>query len=162
MEPGGEGGREAQNTGIMEIKSHPCAADPRHIELSGRLIHARDLRRGPCCPELKRVLVMSNLILLVMSNLILLVMSNLQLASTDRCALNLETRQHVCRTVLLHTNRTQEYEHTRRSKSLHMQCDSHTLHGSQAHFRKCAACKNWPCVCLAWRIKISGVLHIQG
>ena len=44
MEPGGEGGREAQNTGIMEIKSHPCAADPRHIELSGRLIHARDSR----------------------------------------------------------------------------------------------------------------------
>ena len=43
MEPGGEGG-EAQNTGIMEIKSHPCAADPRHIELSGRLIHARDSR----------------------------------------------------------------------------------------------------------------------
>ena len=37
-------GREAQNTGIMEIKSHPCAADPRHIELSGRLIHARDSR----------------------------------------------------------------------------------------------------------------------
>ena len=32
----------AQNTGIMEIKSHPCSADPRHIELSGRLIHARD------------------------------------------------------------------------------------------------------------------------
>ena len=40
----GRGGREAQNTGIMEIKSHPCAADPRHIELSGRLIHARDSR----------------------------------------------------------------------------------------------------------------------
>ena len=62
-----EAGR-AQNTGITEIKSHPCsAADPRHIELSGRLIHARDLRRGPCCPELKRVLEMSNLILLVMN-----------------------------------------------------------------------------------------------
>ena len=37
-------GGVAQNTGIMEIKSHPCSADPRHIELSGRLIHARDSR----------------------------------------------------------------------------------------------------------------------
>ena len=52
MEPGGEGGREAQNTGIMEIKSHPCAADPRHIELSGRLIHARDSRHPSRCLEL--------------------------------------------------------------------------------------------------------------
>ena len=64
-----------------------------------------------------------------------------QLASTGRCVLNLETRQHVCRAVLLHTNRTQEYEHTCWSKTLHMQCDSHTLHGSQAHFRKCMLAK---------------------
>ena len=40
------GGAGVQNTGIMEIKSHPCSsADPRHIELSGRLIHARDSRQ---------------------------------------------------------------------------------------------------------------------
>ena len=37
-------GGGAQNTGIMEIKSHPCSADPRHIELSRRLIHTRDSR----------------------------------------------------------------------------------------------------------------------
>ena len=47
-----EAGR-AQNTGITEIKSHPCSApDPRHIELSGRLIHARDSRHPSRCLEL--------------------------------------------------------------------------------------------------------------
>ena len=64
------GGGRGTKHGNYGDKISPCTADPRHIELSGRLIHARDLRRGPCCPELKRVLVMSNLILLVMSNLL--------------------------------------------------------------------------------------------